>query len=67
MAAGLYPYVLPARQGQPYGLTVDNAASGHHALTIAIFWWPVGIALAAVYFVFAYRLWFRDPQAPAAD
>ncbi|MGZ4180878.1 MAG: cytochrome d ubiquinol oxidase subunit II [Solirubrobacteraceae bacterium] len=67
MAAGLYPYVLPARQGQPYGLTVDNAASGHHALTTAIFWWPVGIVLAAVYFVFAYRLWFRSPQAQSVD
>lgn len=67
MAAGLYPYVLPARQGQPYGLTVDNAASGHHALTTAIFWWPVGIVLAAVYFTFAYRLWFRAPQATTTD
>lgn len=67
MAAGLYPYILPARQGQPYGLTVDNAASGHHALTTAIFWWPVGIVLAAVYFAFAYRLWFRAPQAPTTD
>jgi cytochrome d ubiquinol oxidase subunit II len=59
MAAGLYPNVLPARQGQPHSLTIDNAASGHHALTTALFWWPVGMALAAVYFVFAYRMFFR--------
>ena len=25
----------------------------------ALFWWPVGMALAAVYFVFAYRMFFR--------
>jgi cytochrome d ubiquinol oxidase subunit II len=57
-AAGLYPNILPARRGDPYGLTVHNAASGHHALTVALFWWPVGIALATVYFVFTYRMFF---------
>jgi cytochrome d ubiquinol oxidase subunit II len=68
MAAGLYPYVLPARQGHPFGLTVHNAASGEHALKVALFWWPVGIALAAVYFAFAYRMLFRQrPAATAGD
>jgi cytochrome d ubiquinol oxidase subunit II len=59
VAAGLYPYVLPARAGEPFGLTVDNAASSRHALTVAMFWWPVGIALALVYFTLAYRLFLR--------
>jgi cytochrome bd-type quinol oxidase subunit 2 len=63
MAAGLYPSVLPARAGNPFGLTIDNAASGSHALTIAIFWWPVGIALALVYFTVAYRLFLRREGA----
>ena len=63
MAAGLYPYVLPARAGHPFGLTVDNAASGPHALRIAIFWWPVGIVLALVYFTVAYRTFLRDGRA----
>jgi cytochrome bd ubiquinol oxidase subunit II len=58
-AAGLYPYVLPARAGNPFGLSVDNAASSSHALTIASFWWPVGILLALVYFTLAYRLFLR--------
>ena len=63
-AAGLYPNILPAREGHPYGLTVHNAASGHHALTVALFWWPVGIVLATVYFVFTYRMFFRrSPRA----
>jgi cytochrome bd ubiquinol oxidase subunit II len=61
MAAGLYPNVLPAHQGRPHSLTIDNAAAGHHALTTALYWWPVGMALAAVYFVFAYRMFFRRP------
>lgn len=64
MAAGLYPSILPARAGQPHGLTVDNAASGHHALTTALIWWPLGMVLAAVYFVYAYRMFFRTEQTP---
>jgi cytochrome bd ubiquinol oxidase subunit II len=64
MAAGLYPSILPARSGRPFGLTIDNAASGHHALTTALIWWPLGMVLAAVYFVYAYRMFFRSGQAP---
>jgi cytochrome bd ubiquinol oxidase subunit II len=59
MAAGLYPYILPARQGRPHGMTIDAAASGDQALTTALVWWPLGIVLAAAYFVFAYRMFFR--------
>jgi cytochrome bd-type quinol oxidase subunit 2 len=62
----LYPYILPARQGHPFGLTVHNAASGQHALTTAVVWWPLGIILATVYFTFAYRLFFRKPRTAAA-
>jgi cytochrome d ubiquinol oxidase subunit II len=61
VAAGLYPAILPARGGAGPDLTIDNAASSHTALTTALFWWPVGIALAIVYFVLAYRVTFRRP------
>jgi cytochrome bd ubiquinol oxidase subunit II len=64
MAAGLYPSVLPARQGEPNGLTIDNASSGHHALTTALVWWPIGMALAVVYFAFSYRMFFRARGGP---
>jgi cytochrome d ubiquinol oxidase subunit II len=64
MAAGLYPYILPARAGRPHGLTIDDAAAGHHALTTAIVWWPLGMVLAGVYFVFAYRMFFRTERPP---
>jgi cytochrome d ubiquinol oxidase subunit II len=60
-AAGLYPSILPARAHEPFGLTVHNAATGDHALALAIIWWPIGIALAVAYFVVAYRLFMRDP------
>jgi cytochrome d ubiquinol oxidase subunit II len=65
MAAGLYPYVLPAHEHRPYGLTVDNAATGHHALAIAIVWWSIAIALAIVYFTVVYRVFFRHRPARA--
>jgi cytochrome d ubiquinol oxidase subunit II len=65
MAAGLYPYILPAHEQRPYGLTIDNAATGHHALAIAIVWWSIGIALAIVYFTVVYRLFFRQRPAQA--
>jgi cytochrome bd ubiquinol oxidase subunit II len=66
MAAGLYPNILPAHDNKPYGLTVHNAAAGHHSLVTAIVWWPIGMALAAVYFVFAYRMFFRASAQPGA-
>jgi cytochrome d ubiquinol oxidase subunit II len=57
-AAGLYPSILPAREGHPYGLTINNAASSHHALVVGLRWWSLGIALAVGYFIVAYRFLF---------
>ena len=56
MAAALYPNVLPAREGQPHGLTVHNAAAGDYALGVAIVWWGFGALLAAGYMAYAFRL-----------
>lgn len=67
MAAGLYPNVLPAHDNKPFGLTVHNAATGHHALVIALVWWPLGMLLAAAYFIFAYRMFFKSPVKPSAS
>jgi cytochrome d ubiquinol oxidase subunit II len=68
MAAGMYPYVLPAHEHRPYGLTIHNAATGAHALSIAIVWWAIALALAIVYFTVVYRLFFgrRPPGAPTS-
>jgi cytochrome d ubiquinol oxidase subunit II len=63
LAAGLYPWILPAHDGHPFGLSVHNATAGHHALVIGLVWFPIGIALAVGYFVYAYRLLFRSPLA----
>jgi cytochrome d ubiquinol oxidase subunit II len=58
-AAGLYPSILPARQHRPFGLTIDNAASGEHALSVALWWWIPGVLLAGGYFLFIYRAFLR--------
>jgi cytochrome d ubiquinol oxidase subunit II len=64
MAAGLYPNLLPAREGNPNSLTIDNAAAGSHTLKSALIWWPLGMVLAGVYFVYAYRMFFRSGAKP---
>ena len=66
MAAGLYPSILPARQHHPYGLTIHNAASSHHALVVGLRWWSLGIVLALAYFIVAYRFFFRQAPTPSA-
>ncbi len=37
---------LPAQQGQPFSLTIDNAAAATHSLDVAIIWFPIGMILA---------------------
>jgi cytochrome bd ubiquinol oxidase subunit II len=67
MAAGLYPNILPAHDGDPYSLTVHNAAAGSHTLKVALFWWPLGMVLAAVYSVLTYRMFFASHEAPSVS
>ena len=64
MAAGLYPSICPAHQHHPYGLTIHNAASSHHARVVGLRWWSLGIALALGYFILAYRFFFAKPPSP---
>jgi cytochrome d ubiquinol oxidase subunit II len=52
---GLYPYVLSARGGKALSLTIYNAGTTEHGMTIGITWWIVGMILAAGYFIFLYR------------
>ena len=55
-AAGLYPNVLPAREGAAGSLTIDNAIAGDTVLRTALIWWPLALALAGAYFALAYRM-----------
>jgi len=54
--------LLPAREGRPFGLTIHNAASSEHALTVGLRWWSLGILLAVGYFIVAYRFVFFRPE-----
>jgi cytochrome d ubiquinol oxidase subunit II len=64
MAAGLYPNILPAHDNRPFGMTIHNAATGHHALVVGLRWWSLGIVLAISYFFIAYRYLFRREPGP---
>ena len=52
----LYPTVLPASTDPAYSLTINNAAAGHHGLSVGLVWWSIGMVLAIGYFVFIYRM-----------
>jgi cytochrome d ubiquinol oxidase subunit II len=51
---GLYPTLLPATTGQDRDITLGNALSGPHTLSVGLVWWAFGMALAAAYIVFVY-------------
>ena len=55
-AFALYPNVLPASTGPEFSLTIYNTAAGAHGLSVGLVWWTIGMILAAVYFVFLYRM-----------
>ncbi len=52
---GQYPYWLRSTLDPSDSLTALNSASDHYGLRVALTWWPVGIALVAVYFTFLFR------------
>ena len=56
--AGQYPFWLRSTLDPSDSLTALNSASDHYGLRVALTWWPVGIALVAVYFTFLFR-WMR--------
>jgi cytochrome d ubiquinol oxidase subunit II len=57
--AGQYPFWLRSTLGPSHSLTALNSASDQYGLRVALTWWPVGIALVAVYFTFLFR-WMRE-------
>jgi cytochrome bd ubiquinol oxidase subunit II len=55
-AAALYPNLLVSTTDPKLNITVYNARSGMYALSVGLIWWSFGMALAAGYFVFVYRM-----------
>jgi cytochrome d ubiquinol oxidase subunit II len=54
-AAAIFPVMLYSTLAPENSLTAYAVASSQSALLIASIWWPVGFALATVYFVFISR------------
>ncbi|PYP91469.1 MAG: cytochrome d ubiquinol oxidase subunit II [Candidatus Angelobacter sp. Gp1-AA117] len=55
-AAAVYPNLLVSTTDPALNITVYNAASGRHSLSVGLIWWGFGMALAIGYFVFVYRM-----------
>jgi cytochrome d ubiquinol oxidase subunit II len=62
VAAGLYPDLLPAREGQLHSLTVHNGIAGDTVVHTALIWWPLALLLACAYFLLAYRMIIRPAR-----
>ena len=67
VAFSLYPNVLPASTNPFYSLTVSNAKAADYGLKIGLVWWPIGMALAACYTIFAYRSFAGKIRASDAE
>lgn len=55
-AVAVYPNLLMSTTGPSLNITVYNAASGPHSLSVGLVFWGFGMALALGYFVFIYRM-----------
>jgi cytochrome bd ubiquinol oxidase subunit II len=64
-AAAFYPNLLVSVDNPARNITVYNAHSGEHSLAVGLIWWSLGMAMAAGYFVFVYRM-FRGKIAAGA-
>ena len=60
-AFALFPDVLPATN-PVNSLTVTNAAAPQYGLVVGLAWWLLGMALAAIYFMLIYRLFWGKVQ-----
>lgn len=54
-AFGVFPNLLPSNTAPGFSLTVYNAAAGGYGLSVALYWFIPGMALAIGYFAFVYR------------
>lgn len=53
--AAIFPEMLHSTLGSGNSLSAYDVAANHTSLVIASVWWPIGFALAVIYFVFISR------------
>jgi cytochrome bd-type quinol oxidase subunit 2 len=63
--ACIFPVMLYSTLAPENSLTAYAAAAGNHALFLASAWWPLGFALAIVYFVSVSRRYTKVARANA--
>ena len=54
-SAAIFPIMLYSTLSPQDSLTAYSVAAGHKSLLLALIWWPMGFALATVYFIFISR------------
>jgi len=65
-AASLFPVVLHSTLNPEYSMTAYAGATAERGLRIALFWWPVAVALALTYFFVIMRI-YAGKVRPAQD
>jgi cytochrome d ubiquinol oxidase subunit II len=60
---GVYPDVLPSNGDPQLSLTIHNASAGAYGLNVGLRWFIPGIALAAGYFFYVYRMFAGKVRA----
>jgi cytochrome bd ubiquinol oxidase subunit II len=55
-AAAVYPNLLLSTTDPVLNITVYNAHSGEHSLSVGLIWWSLGLAIAIGYFIFVYKM-----------
>ena len=56
-AAGEFPVLLTSTISPEYNLTVTNASTGAHGLTVGLIWWIPAAIIAGFYFFYLFRLY----------
>jgi cytochrome d ubiquinol oxidase subunit II len=48
-------------------LTIQNTAASLYGQMVGLIWWCIGMVLAAVYFIFTYRLFWGKVQLKGGE
>jgi hypothetical protein len=54
-SAAIFPVMLYSTLSPQDSLTANRVAAPHNSLLLALAWWPIGFALATLYFVLISR------------
>lgn len=55
-AASIFPVLLPSTNKVNPSLTLENAATSHYGLSVALNWFFIGVLLVILYFILQYRV-----------